>query len=259
MLAHKSKSFSIVSSDAQIVHNIVRAQLKAKNSRAGEAFVPLVKGVNVDMSSVVADIKKALPDGGAIFNALVGDRNRVFFKEMRSAGLDADKYPVMSAHVSEDEMFQIGPEFLRGHYATWNYFQSLETPDNQAWVETFQKQYGRDRVIGSPVESAYVMVHLWAQAVEAAGTTQTEAVRQAAYNQTFKAPSGAVAIRPNHHLSQHARIGLARDSGQFEIVSAGDGPIQPNPWSQYLPADKGFACDYADPEKGEKYKVEAAA
>lgn len=102
-----------------------------------------------------------------------------------------------------------------------------------------------------------MMVHLWAQAVEAAGTTETQAVRQAAYAQTFAAPSGAVAVRPSNHVSRYARVGLARDSGQFEIVSAGAGPIQPVPWSQDLAESKGFACDYSDPEKGEKYKIEA--
>ena len=260
MLAHKSKSFFLVSSNARTIHELVKAQLKEQGGRvAGEAFVPPIDGINVDMKPVVADIKKALPEGGVVFNALVGNHNRIFFKELKSSGLSADTYPVMSVRVAEEEMSQIGPEFLRGHYATWNYFQSLQTPDNQAWIDKFQQRYGPDRAIGAPMEAAYVMVHLWAQAVEAAGTTETEAVRQAAYSQTFNAPSGAVAVRPNNHVSRYARIGLARDSGQFEIVSAGDGPIQPTPWNQYLPDSKGFACDYSDPEKGEKYKVEAAS
>ena len=257
MLAHKSKSFFLVSANARTLHDLVKAQLKDNGGKVtGEAFPPLVNGVNVDMKPVVADIQKALPEGGVVLNALVGDHNRAFFKALKGAGLSADKYPVMSVRVAEAEMAQIGPEFLRGHYATWNYFQSLQTPENQAWVEKFQKKYGSDRVVGSPMEAAYVMVHLWAQAVEAAGTTETQAVRQAAYDQTFAAPSGAIAVRPNNHVSRYARIGLARESGQFEIVSAGDGPIQPVPWSQKLAESKGFACDYSDPEKGEKYKIE---
>ena len=257
MLAHKSKSFFLVSSNARTVHEIVKAQLKAKGGKvAGESFVPLAGGANVDMTPVVADIKKAMPEGGVIFSALIGNHNRVFFKELRSEGLSADKYPVMSVRVAEEEMSQIGPEFLRGHYATWNYFQSLQTPDNQAWIEKFQNKYGPDRVIGSPMEAAYVMVHLWAQAVEAAGTTETEAVRRAAYDQTFDAPGGAVAVRPNNHVSRYARIGLARDNGQFEIVSTGEGPIQPEPWSPYVESGEGFVCDYSDSGKGEKYRPE---
>ena len=260
MLAHKSKSFFLVSSNARTVHELVKAQLKDKGGKvAGESFVPFSSGSNVDMAPIVADIENAMPEGGVVFNALVGDLNRVFFKELRSAGLDADKYPVMSVRVAEEEMAQIGPEFLRGHYATWNYFQSLQRPNNQAWIEQFQKRYGPDRAIGSPMEAAYVMVHLWAQAVEAAGTTEAQAVRQAAYNQTFDAPGGAVAVRPNNHVSRYARIGLARDSGQFEIVSAGDGPIQPEPWNQYLSDGKDFACDHSDSEKGEKYEAATAS
>ena len=259
MLAHKSKSFFLVSSNARTVHDVVKARLKDRGGKvAGESFVPFSTGANVDMKPVVNDIKKAMPDGGVVFSALVGNHNRIFFKELRSENLSADEYPVMSVRLAEEEMAQIGPEFLRGHYATWNYFQSLQTPDNEAWIEKFQKKYGPDRVIGSPMEAAYVMVYLWAQAVEEAGTTETKAVRQAAYNQTFKAPGGAVAVRPNNHVSRYARIGLARDSGQFEIVSTGDGPIQPDPWNPHLADGDVFACDYTDPDKGEKYKVETA-
>lgn len=260
MLAHKGKSFFLVSSNARTVHELVKAQLKANGGKvAGESFVPFSSGSNLDMAPVVADIKKALPEGGVIFNALVGDRNLVFFKALKSANLSADKYPVMSIRLAEEDMAQIGPEFVRGHYATWNYFQSLQTPNNQAWIEKFQKKYGPDRVVGSPMESAYTMVHLWAKAVEKAGTINAQAVRQAAYNQTFEAPGGAVVIKPNNHISSYARIGLARDSGQFEIVSAGDGPIQPEPWSPYLPESKGPVCDYSDSKKGEKRELETAS
>ena len=259
MLGNRGKSFFLVSSNARTLHEMVKAQLKEKDGKlAGEAYIPLVNGVNADMQPVVSDIKKALPDGGIIFSSLLGNHNRAFFKALKSAGLSADKYLVMSVRVSEAEAFQIGPDLLDGHYAAWSYFQSIDSPENKKWVENFQSRYGADRVVGDPMASAYTMVHLWAQAVEAAGSTETAAVREAAYGQTFKAPQGNVTIQPNHHLSKTVRVGKALDNSQFEILMTKDSAIAPNPWSQYLPSGKGFACDWSDPEKRGKYKVQAA-
>lgn len=260
MLGNRGKSFFLVSSNARTTHEMVKGQLKVHGGKiAGEAYVPLVNGINVDMTPVVKDIEKALPEGGIIFNSLVGNHNRAFFKELKSVGLPASKYLVMSVRLSEEEVFQIGREFLEGHYAAWSYFQSIDSPENKKWVDDFHQRYGPDRVMGDPMASAYAMVHLWAQSVEAAGTTETRAVRAAAYGQTFKAPQGNVTIQPNHHLSKTVRVGRVLDNGQFEILMTKDQAIAPNPWNQYLPSGKGFSCDWSDPEKQGKYNVKEAA
>ena len=106
------------------------------------------------------------------------------------------------------------------------------------------------------MEAAYIMVYLWAQAVEKAGSTDIAAVREAAYGQTFDAPEGLVTMQPNHHISKTVRIGEIRDDGMFEIVSSTDGPLDPIPWNQYVADTKGYACDWSDPEKGGKYQTE---
>ena len=105
------------------------------------------------------------------------------------------------------------------------------------------------------MEAAYIMVYLWKQAVEAAGTTDIPEVRAAAYGQEFAAPEGPVTMNANHHLSKTVRIGEVRDDGLFEILWSTEGPIDPVPWNQYVPDTKGFACDWSDPAKGEKYEI----
>lgn len=259
MLGNRGKSFFLVSSNARTTHDIVKAQLKARGGKvAGEAYVPLINGINADMTPVVKDIKNALPEGGIIFNALVGNHNRAFFKELKSAGLPAHKYLVMSVRISEEEIFQIGPEFVDGHYAAWSYFQTIDSAENKQWVSDFQNQYGSDRVVGDPMATAYTMVYLWAQAVEKAKSIDTTDVRTATYGQSFKGPQGLVTMQTNHHLSKTVRIGKVLDNGQFEILMTQDKAIAPNPWSQYIASGKGFACDWSDPNKKGKYNVEAA-
>jgi len=90
-----------------------------------------------------------------------------FFKQMGALG--PDKYPSMSVSIAEEEVRAIGPEYLKGHYAAWN-FQTVDTPANKKFVEAFKKKYGEDRVTNDPMEATYIMVYLWKQAVEKAGT-----------------------------------------------------------------------------------------
>jgi urea transport system substrate-binding protein len=260
MLGNRGKTFFLVSSNARTTHEIVKAQLKAKGGKvAGEAYVPVDSSINVDMTPLMSDIKQALPKGGVIFNSLIGDYNRVFFKALQGAGLSADQYLVMSVGIGEEEVFQIGSGLMRGHYAASNYFQTIKSPENEKWIAEFQRKYGSDRVLGDAMESAYVMVHLWAQAVAAARSIDPLAVSAATYDQTFKAPSGSVTVRSNHHLLKSARIGRVGEDGQFEILVPQPKPIEPNPWSQYLDANKGFACDWSDPAKGSKYPMAGAS
>ncbi|MFK8182437.1 MAG: urea ABC transporter substrate-binding protein [Phormidesmis sp.] len=257
LLENKGTEFFLVGSDyvfPRTANNIIKEQLKANGgTTAGEDYLPLG---NTEVTPIIEKIQQAMPDGGVIFNSLNGDSNVAFFKQMKSAGMGPDKYPVMSVSIAEEEVKTIGPEFLEGHYAAWNYFQTVESPENEKWVSDFKAEYGDDRVTNDPMEAAYIMVYLWAQAVEKAGSTDIAAVREAAYGQVFDAPGGTVTMQPNHHISKTVRIGEIRDDGLFEIVSATDGPVDPIPWNQYVADTKGFACDWSDPEKGGKYKAE---
>ncbi|MGA1262373.1 MAG: urea ABC transporter substrate-binding protein [Prochlorothrix sp.] len=258
LLENKGKKFFLVGSDyvfPRTANTIIKEQLKALGGETvGEDYLPLG---NTEVLPIISRIKSQLPDGGVIFNSLNGDSNVAFFKQLKGAGMTPDKYPVMSVSIAEEEVRQIGSEFLVGHYAAWNYFQTVENPANTKWVADFKAKYGEDRVTNDPMEAAYIMVYLWKQAVEAAKTTDLEAVRMAAYGQEFDAPEGPVKMNPNHHISKWVRIGQVRDDGLFDIVYATDAAVDPIPWNQYVPDTKGFACDWSDPAKGGKYQMES--
>ncbi len=258
LLANKGKEFFLVGSDyvfPRTANTIIKAQLQAKGGKTvGEDYLPLG---NTEVTSIITKIKQALPNGGVIFNSLNGDSNVAFFKQIQAAGLTPDKYPTMSVSIAEEEVRQIGKEYLLGQYACWNYFQTVDTPANKKFVAAFKAKYGADRVTSDPMEAAYLMVYLWKQAVEKAGTADDmEKVRLAAVGQELEAPEGPVKMYPNHHISKTVRIGQVRDDGLFDIVWATPGPIDPIPWNQFVAETKGFACDWTDPNKGGKFKLE---
>src|SRR4028118_1241987 len=256
LLKNKGKDFFLVGSDyvfPRTANTIIKAQLAAKGGKTvGEDYLPLG---NTEVTPIITKIKAALPNGGVIYNTLNGDSNVAFFKQLQGAGLTPDKYPSMSVSIAEEEVKAIGPEYLKGHYAAWNYFMTVDSPSNKKFVEAFKKKYGENRVTNDPMEAAYIMVYLWKQAVEKAKTTELEPVRKAAIGQSFDAPEGKVTLEKNHHISKVVRIGEVTADGQFKIVNSTDKAIAPIPWNQFVAETKGFACDWSDAKKGGKYKA----
>ena len=254
---YKGKPFFLVGSDyvfPRTANTIIKAQLAAKGGKVvGEDYIPLG---GTEVTPIISKIKAALPNGGVIYNSLNGDSNVAFFKQMQGAGMGPDKYPSMSVSIAEEEVKAIGVEYLKGHYASWNYFQTVETPESKAFVAAFKKKYGEDRVVNDPMEAAYTMVYLWKQAVEKAKTADDlDKVRAAALGQTFDAPGGKYTLENNHHLAKIVRIGEVREDGLFNIVYDSKTAVKPIPWNQFVKDTKGFSCDWSDPAKGGKFKV----
>ena len=111
-----------------------------------------------------------------------------------------------------------------GQLAAWNYFQSIKSPENDAFVKMwadFNEQ--RDKTTNDPMEATFIGFRMWAQAVTQAGTADVNAVRQAMYGQRIKAPSGfEIVMNTNHHLSKPAMIGKINSAGNLRRCLALD-------------------------------------
>jgi urea transport system substrate-binding protein len=61
---------------------------------------------------------------------------------------------------------------------------------------------------------------MWVKAVEAAGTTDVDAVRDRHVRPEVPNLTGGTAeMLPNHHLTKPVLIGEIQDDGQFDIIS----------------------------------------
>ncbi|SBO44191.1 Urea ABC transporter, periplasmic urea-binding protein (modular protein) [Cyanobium sp. NIES-981] len=245
LLKNKGKDFFLVGSDyvyPRTANTIMKEQLKAMGGTVvGEDYLPLG---NTEVAPIIAKIKQALPNGGVIVNTLNGDSNVAFFKQMKAAGITpANGYSIMSFSIAEEEVAAIGPEYLEGTFAAWNFFQSLDTPASKEFTENFKKKYGDNRVTNDPAESAYMMVYLWAAAAEKANSVDDNKVREALIGVSFDAPQGTVTVQPNHHVEKRVLIGEVQKDGMFKIVED-KGVIKPIAWNQFVPETKGFTCDW---------------
>ena len=235
LLAQGKRKIFLLGSDyifPRTANRIVKAQLAALGGElAGEVYLPLGSR---DVDEAIAHILAVKPD--AILNTLNGDSNVAFFLHLREAGLKPEDLPVMSVSVAEEEVRAIGPSNIAGHLVVWNYFQTVDTPENRKFVKAYQARYGENRVTDDPIEAAYLGVYLWKQAVEKAGSIDAVKVRAAAKNIELAAPSGMVKIdAQTQHTWKTVRIGKVRPDGQIDEIWNSGAPIQPDPFLKNYP------------------------
>jgi urea ABC transporter urea binding protein len=228
LLSNKRKQFYLLGSDevfSRAANKMVKAQLKHQGGTVvGEKYVPLGTKKFTDIISTIEQIR---PD--VVFNTLNGDSNIAFYRQYQNSGITADEIPIIAVNIAEAELQKIGDAAL-GHYASWSYFQSLNTPRNRRFVQKFRAKYGPLAVTSDPIEAAYTQVYLWKQAVELAQSFEVDRVRVAAYGQSFEAPGGLIQIEPNHHVGKTCRIGQILPHGQFKILWSSKTSIKPLPW-----------------------------
>ncbi len=230
------RRFYLVSSDdpappgaepsRRTINSIVRRELRALQGEfVGEKYIP---PGGTDFGAVVAAIKRRRPD--VIFSSVVGDSNIAFYEALRNAGITTT---VVSVSIGEDELRKLPAATMVGNYAAWSYFQSLDRPENKAFVARFKEKYGLDRVTSDVIETAYFSVLLWAQALAEAEKDDVRGIRRNLLDQSLDAPEGVVSIeRETHYTWRSFSVGKIKPNGQFEVVWTARKPIRPAPFPQ---------------------------
>jgi urea transport system substrate-binding protein len=211
---------------------------------------------HTDYQTIVTEIKGFGKAGDAVvLSTINGDSNVAFYKEFAAQQIKAKDIPIMAFSVAEDELRAIpDKKNLVGHLAAWNYFQSVDTPENKAFVSAFKAKFGPDRVTDDPIEAAYFGVYVWKAAVEKAKSFEVEKVVEAALGLDFPAPGGAKKMHAtNHHTFKPVYIGEILADGQFKIVSKVNGGalVEPEAYSRYIKKDDKKDAAKA-PESGKK-------
>lgn len=225
-----AKSLFLVGSDyvfPRTANKIINAYAAAHGIEiVGEEYAPLG---HTDFSTIVNKVKSA--DADAVFNTLNGDSNVAFFKEYNNAGMSADDMPVVSVSIAEEEVGGIGVENIEGQLTAWNYYQTVDSPVNTAFVEAFKAEYGEDRPTSDPMEAAYTSLYLWKAMVEKAGSFAVDDVVAAADGISYDAPEGLVVVNgDNHHIAKTALIGEIGSDGLIHAVWSSEEPIEPDPY-----------------------------
>ncbi|MDB4988140.1 MAG: branched-chain amino acid transporter substrate-binding protein [Myxococcaceae bacterium] len=255
-----AKRFVLLGTDyvyPRTTNKILQYFLKSKGVAEADIMEKYTPFGHSDYQTIVADIKRfAQGKPTAVISTINGDSNVPFYKELANQGLKAEDIPVVAFSVGEEELRGIDAAPLVGHLAAWNYFMSIDSPENKAFVEKWKAYVkkanlpgGDKRVTNDPMEATYIGIHMWAQAVEQAHSTDIDAVRQAIGSQVFRSPSGfdIPMDAKNHHLHKPVYIGEIKQDGQFQIVWKTDGPVRAQAWSPYIPDSAKKVADWTYP------------
>lgn len=223
----------LVGSDYIYPYESNRIMSDLVNQRPGgvtlaQRYVPLDAGPE-DFSEIVEEIRVMEPD--FIFSTVVGNATQHFYRAYAEAGLNPKKMPISSLTTSEVEVDQMGAAAAAGHFTAAPYFASIDSPENLRVVGRFRSRFGDAVQPTACWEAAYFQVHMFANAMRAAGSDVVPVLMPALLGSEFAAPQGRVRIEPgNHHTHLFPRIGRVNSKGEFAIVRASKTAVAPDPY-----------------------------
>ena len=240
-------------------NRILEAYLKQMGVADEDIMINYTPFGHSDWQTIVSDVRRFGSTGKktAVVSTINGDANVPFYRELAAQGVSAEDIPVIAFSVGEEELSGIDTGPLVGHLAAWNYFMSVDTEENDAFIEKWHDFIGdTNRVTNDPMEAHYIGFNLWVEAVNKAGTTDTAAVQEAIIGVTVPNLTGSfAALMPNHHITKPVLIGEIQADGQFEVVWQTPSTVVGDAWSDYLEGSKDIISDWRRPLLCGNYNV----
>ncbi len=232
-------------------NQILEAYLKLKGVQPADILINYTPFGHSDWQNIVSQIKQFGSSGKktAVVSTINGDANVPFYKELGNQGVKATDIPVVAFSVGEEELAGMDTKPLVGHLAAWNYFESVDTPENKAFIDAWHGFIKNPkRTTNDPMEAHYIGFNMWVKAVEKAGSTDPDAVIDAMIGVTVPNLTGGYsAMMPNHHITKPVLIGEIQGDGQFNVVSQTPGLVVAQEWSPYVAETADLIGDWRKP------------
>lgn len=244
----------------QTTNKILEAYLKDKGVADEDIIINYTPFGHSDWQTIVSDIKNFGSAGKktAVVSTINGDANVPFYRELGNQGIAAEDIPVVAFSVGEEELAGLDTSPLVGHLAAWNYFMSVDTPENASFIETWHAFIGDgERVTNDPMEAHYIGFNMWVAAVEKAGSTDADAVIDAIVGVEVPNLTGGTAVMlANHHVTKPVLIGEIQADGQFDVVWETEDLVPGDAWSDFLPESAVLEADWTPPVNCGNYNIE---
>ena len=263
LLAEGVERFYLAGTDyvyPRTTNQILEAYLLSQGVAPEDIIINYTPFGHSDWQTIVSEIREFGSTGrpAAVVSTINGDANVPFYNELAAQGISAEDIPVIAFSVGEEELAGIDTGPLVGHLAAWNYFMSVDTPENAEFIEAWHAFTGStDRVTNDPMEAHYIGFNMWVQAVEAAGTTDADAVIDAMIGVAVPNLTGGISsMGANHHITKPVLIGEIQADGQFEVVWETSGLVLGDEWSDHLPESASLIADWRAPLSCGNFNVE---
>ena len=229
-------------------NKILEAYLLLKGVAKEDIMINYTPFGHSDWQTIVSDIKKFGSAGKktAVVSTINGDANVPFYKELGNQGVKATDIPVVAFSVGEEELAGLDTKPLVGHLAAWNYFESIKTPGNAAFIKQWHEfTKNPKRTTNDPMEAHYIGFNMWVKAVEKVKSTDADKVIDALPGiKQANLTGGVSTLLPNHHITKPVFVGEIRGDGQFDVVWKSKGLVPGDAWSDYLPGSKDLESDW---------------
>ena len=228
MVENLGKKIYIVGSDYEFPRKSIAFAKeyieKAGGEIVGEDYAP---NGETDFSSIVNRIKVSGCD--VVFSAVAGNSAVPFYKDYSQYGMDPKTVPICGIASHEAAIKSVG-ESAVGCYASFDYFNSIESPGNKAFIEKYYSLFGTSTTVTNLAEGAYHGVYMLAKAIENAKSLSTEDIIAAASGMEFDSPAGKLKMdAENHHCWLNTYIGQVQEDLTYKVVASSDGLVPPIP------------------------------
>jgi urea transport system substrate-binding protein len=188
------KKFFMIGSDyawPRVTNEVTKQKLNELGGEVvGEVYIPFN---TPQYESVLRDIRSS--GASIIFHSLTGSDTVNFRQQFAAAGMQKD-FVIWTVDDEEVVTSGLGPKVSANTYVSFDYFMSIDTPNNKAFLERFKAKFGKDALVNTVGVGMYNAAHMAAIALTKAGDVSTKALRQNLKGVTFdKAPQGTVTMR----------------------------------------------------------------
>jgi urea transport system substrate-binding protein len=184
----------------------------------GEVYIPFN---TPQYGSVLNDIRRSGAD--VVFLSLTGSDTVNFRRQLAAAGMKKD-FVVWTVDDEEAATSGVGPEASAGDYVSFDYFWSIDVPNNQEFQQRVRAKFP-DVLMNTVGVAMYNAAHMTAMAIEKSGEVSTDAIRSGLEGISFdKAPQGTVTMRAEDHQAElpsylvRVRPNWTGPDDMFEVV-----------------------------------------
>jgi urea transport system substrate-binding protein len=188
------KKFFMIGSDyawPRVTNEVTKQKLKELGGEVvGEVYIPFN---TPQYESALREIRKS--GANIIFHSLTGSDTVNFRQQFAAAGMQKD-FVLWTVDDEEVVTSGLGPAVSANTYVSFDYFMSIETPNNKVFLEKFKAKFGKDALVNTVGVGMYNAAHMAAIAIKKAGEVSTNALRKNLKGIVFdKAPQGKVTMR----------------------------------------------------------------
>jgi urea transport system substrate-binding protein len=200
-----------------------------------------------NFGSTLAKIQAAQPDW--IIAVLVGGTPLAFYRQFAAAGLNSKIHVCSTTFGGSNEQAILTANESDGIAVCYNYIEPIDNPENKAFLKRFHARFGDNYPpLAELAMSSYQGVHLWAEGVRKAGSTDRMKVIQALEKGiSLDMPSGKCTMDgATHHVTQDVHLAVYHDKVPRVLET----------YPQAPPSDTAAVCNLSkNPNDNQQYII----